>query len=95
MNEYICVQVDNHKDVGKTIAKWQTNGWRLHTYQATGRDIWIKHYLLFEKGEWKHIFYPYSIESTNFYPNWTTFSARDYINTIRDLMFGPILIDPI
>jgi len=51
MKKFICVQVDNHKDVGKTIAEWQKKGWKLHIYQATGRDIWIKHYLLFEKGK--------------------------------------------
>ncbi len=50
MKEFMCVQVGNHGDVGKTIAEWQNKGWKLHTYQATGRDIWIKHYLLFEKG---------------------------------------------
>lgn len=51
MKRFECVQVDNHKDVASTIEKWQKDGWRLHTYQATGRDIWIKHYLLFEKGK--------------------------------------------
>ena len=51
MKEFICVQVDDHRNVAGTIAKWQKEGWRLHTYQATGRDIWIKHYLLFEKGK--------------------------------------------
>jgi len=51
MKEWICVQVDTHKDVGKTIEEWREKGWSLHTYQATGRDIWIKHYLLFEKGK--------------------------------------------
>ena len=51
MKEYICVEVKHHKDVGKKIEEWQKNGWRLHTYQVTGRDIWINHYLLFEKGE--------------------------------------------
>lgn len=49
MKDYICVQVDNHKEIGGTITKYQKEGWRLHTYQATGRDIWIKHYLLFER----------------------------------------------
>jgi hypothetical protein len=49
MKDYICVQVDNHKEIGETITEYQKDGWRLHTYQATGRDIWIKHYLLFEK----------------------------------------------
>ncbi|MCW3975291.1 MAG: hypothetical protein NWE86_03495 [Candidatus Bathyarchaeota archaeon] len=49
MKDYICVQVENHKEIGKTITEYQKDGWRLHTYQATGRDIWIKHYLLFER----------------------------------------------
>jgi len=51
MKKWECVQVKSHKDVGETIEQWQKNGWRLHTYQATGRDIWINHYLLFEKGK--------------------------------------------
>ena len=51
LKEYMCVEVKHHKDVGKKIEEWQKNGWRLHTYQVTGRDIWINHYLLFERGE--------------------------------------------
>jgi hypothetical protein len=51
LKEWQCVQVGHHKDVCKTIEEWQKNGWRLHTYQVIGRDIWISHYLLFEKGE--------------------------------------------
>ena len=51
MKEYVCVQVGHHKDIGKTIEDMQKMDWRLHTYQVTGRDIWISHYLLFEKGE--------------------------------------------
>jgi len=49
LKEYESVRVDHHKDIGRTIEEWQKNGWRLHTYQVTGRDIWISHYLLFEK----------------------------------------------
>ncbi len=49
MKEYICVQVDNHKNIGDTITELENKGWRLNTYQATGRDIWVKHYLLFER----------------------------------------------
>jgi hypothetical protein len=49
LKEYECVQVGNHKDIAKTTKDWQGNGWRLHTYQVTGRDIWISHYLLFER----------------------------------------------
>jgi len=49
------VQVNNHKDVGETIEKWQKNGWRLHTYQTAGMgagpmSFTVNHYLLFEKG---------------------------------------------
>ncbi|MFB0501337.1 MAG: hypothetical protein ACETVP_02590 [Candidatus Bathyarchaeia archaeon] len=51
LKEYVCVQVGHHKDIGRTIGDMQKMGWRLHTYQVTGRDIWISHYLLFEKGE--------------------------------------------
>ena len=51
LKEYTCVLVGHHKDIGKTIEEWQKNGWRLHTYQATGFGTDVKHYLLFEKGE--------------------------------------------
>ena len=52
--EYECVEVKQHKDVGKTIAEYQKNGWHLHTYQATGLSggpitSFVNHYLLFEK----------------------------------------------
>jgi hypothetical protein len=49
MKVFECVQVKHHNEIGKIIGQWQRNGWRLHTYQATGRDIWINHYLLFER----------------------------------------------
>ena len=49
MKVYECVQVKHPKDIGGMIETWQRNGWLLHTYQATGRDIWINHYLLFER----------------------------------------------
>ena len=53
MKEYECVQVKNHKDVGKQIMQWQKNGWRLHMYScaqvSVGADAY--HYLLFERGE--------------------------------------------
>jgi len=49
LNEWICVEVKHHKDVGETIEKFEKNGWSLYTYQVTGRDIWINHYLLFKK----------------------------------------------
>jgi len=45
------VQVGHHEKIGEVIEEYQKMGWRLHTYQVTGRDIWINHYLLFEKGE--------------------------------------------
>ena len=51
--EYECVEVKHHKDVGKTIAEYQKNGWHLHTYQAAGLvgpiTSFVNHYLLFEK----------------------------------------------
>ena len=53
MKEYECVEVKQHKDVGKTIAEYQKNGWHLHTYQAAGSSglitSFVNHYLLFEK----------------------------------------------
>jgi hypothetical protein len=51
LKEYECVQVNHHKDIGKTIEEWQKKGWRLHTYQATEYRTDVNHYLLFEKGE--------------------------------------------
>jgi len=52
LKEWACVQVVHHKNIGKTIEEWQKNGWRFHTYQATGPYMAeINHYLLFEKGE--------------------------------------------
>ena len=47
--EYICVQVNHHKNIAKTIAEYQKEGWRLHTYQATGDPNWVNHYLLFQR----------------------------------------------
>ena len=55
LKEYECVEVKHHSDVGRTIKEWQENGWRLHTYQATGTvgmaTAFVNHYLLFEKGQ--------------------------------------------
>ncbi len=56
MKEWMCVQVKNHRDVSDTIAKFQKNGWSLHTYQTAGMGagpmaFTVYHYLLFEKGE--------------------------------------------
>ena len=55
LKEFECVEVKHHNDVGRTIKEWQKNGWRLHTYQATGNvamaTAFVNHYLLFEKGE--------------------------------------------
>jgi len=53
LKEYECVEVKHHNDVGRTIKEWQKNGWRLHTYQATGNvamaTAFVNHYLLFER----------------------------------------------
>ncbi len=56
MREYECVEVEHHKDIGRTIEEWQEKGWHLHTYQAAGMgagpmSFRVSHYLLFEKGE--------------------------------------------
>jgi hypothetical protein len=55
MKEWACVEVGHHKDIGKVIEQWESNGWSLHTYQATGMgsgpmSFQINHYLLFERG---------------------------------------------
>jgi len=50
MREYECVQVNHHKDIAKVVKEYLTNGWHLHTYQATGYGTMVTHYLLFERG---------------------------------------------
>lgn len=50
MKEYICVQVNHHKAIAETTQKYIMEGWRLHTYQATGQTTAVSHYLLFERG---------------------------------------------
>ncbi len=52
MKEYECVQVDHHKDVGKTIAEWQGKGWLFHTYACAHAGVFghiVYHYVLFER----------------------------------------------
>jgi len=51
MKEYECVQISHHKDVGKTIAEWERNGWCLQSYAVAGSPTAVNHYLLFKKGE--------------------------------------------
>jgi hypothetical protein len=51
MKEYECVQVNHHKNVGKTVQEWQEKGWCLHSYAIAGSPAAVNHYLLFEKGE--------------------------------------------
>ena len=50
MKEYICVQANHHKKIAEVIQKYAIEGWRLHTYQATGQATMTTHYLLFERG---------------------------------------------
>jgi hypothetical protein len=50
MKEYICVQTNHHKKIAEVIQKHAIEGWRLHTYQATGQATMTAHYLLFERG---------------------------------------------
>jgi len=49
LKEWRCIQIDDHRKIAECIEDVQRDGWQLHTYQASGRDIWIKHYLLFER----------------------------------------------
>ncbi|MEJ2244355.1 MAG: hypothetical protein P8X87_07525 [Candidatus Bathyarchaeota archaeon] len=53
MKEWKCVQVGDHKTVGKVIEELQEKGWRVHTYACAGIGAMmaVNHYLLFEKGE--------------------------------------------
>jgi hypothetical protein len=47
-----CVQLDHHKDIGRTIEMWESNGWLLFTYAcAQLQNTAINHYLLFMKEE--------------------------------------------
>jgi hypothetical protein len=48
--KYACIQVNHHKEVPAAIVDMQNQGWRFHTYQASGFGTDVKHYLLFEKG---------------------------------------------
>jgi len=50
MKEYICVQLNHHNKIAEATQKYIMEGWRLHTYQATGQGALITHYLLFERG---------------------------------------------
>jgi hypothetical protein len=50
MKEYICIQLDHHKKIAEVTQKYMMEGWRLHTYQATGQATIVTHYLLFERG---------------------------------------------
>jgi hypothetical protein len=52
LKEWKCVQVGDHKNIGKTIEEWQKNGWSLHTYACAGIGAMmaVNHYLLFERG---------------------------------------------
>ena len=50
MKEYECVQVNHHKHIAKVTQEYLMQGWRLHTYQATGQGTMVTHYLLFERG---------------------------------------------
>ncbi|MDH5595710.1 MAG: hypothetical protein OEY40_03225 [Candidatus Bathyarchaeota archaeon] len=51
MKEYTCVQVSDHRKVGKKIKEYQKRGWRLHTYACAGIGAMmaINHYLLLER----------------------------------------------
>jgi len=47
-----CVQLDHHKDIGRKIEEWESNGWMLFTYTcAQFQNTAINHYLLFLKEE--------------------------------------------
>nr|MDO8132622.1 hypothetical protein [Candidatus Njordarchaeum guaymaensis] len=51
MKEYECVEVDHHRNIGKTIGEWQNKGWHLHTYACSQAGVAkvVNHYLLFER----------------------------------------------
>ena len=49
MNEWICVQVGHHKDIGGVIESHEKEGWSLHTYQVVGTPTMANHNLLFKR----------------------------------------------
>lgn len=49
MKEYVCVQIDHHKRIGKVIEEHQREGWELHAYEAVGTPTMVNHYLLFKR----------------------------------------------
>jgi hypothetical protein len=55
LNEWKCVLVGHHDNVGSKIEEMEQQGWRLHSYQAAGMggayNYTVNHYLLFVKGE--------------------------------------------
>jgi len=56
MKEYECVEVQHHREVGKTIVVYQESGWHLHSFSAASIGSGpvgyrVNHYLLFEREE--------------------------------------------
>jgi len=49
LKNWKCVEVKHHRDVDRITEEWEKNGWSLHYYQVTGRDVWVNHYLLFAR----------------------------------------------
>ena len=52
LDEWKCVLVGHHNDVGKVIEEWERAGWDLHTYACAGNAVvalGTNHYLLFKK----------------------------------------------
>ena len=49
MKRYECIQLNHHKDIGKTIEDWEAKGWSFRDYEAVGTSTMVNHYLLFEK----------------------------------------------
>ncbi len=54
MKEYECVEVQHHREVGKTIVVYQEAGWHLHSCSTASIGSGpigyrVNHYLLFER----------------------------------------------
>jgi hypothetical protein len=47
--EWKCVEVGHHRKISGVIEEYQKEGWRLHTYQATGQGTLVSHYLLLKR----------------------------------------------
>ena len=52
VRKWECLQLAHHKDIGRKIEEWESNGWVLYAYTAASfQSTVVNHYLLFLKEE--------------------------------------------